>query len=72
MRDVSIGDVATVCGACVGGLLGYFGFVLLLDRGLYALVLPAVRDKLLQHMPSILVYVPEPDLQTGRYSMSRT
>ena len=35
-----IGNVATVCCACVGGVLGYVGFVLLLDRGYYALVLP--------------------------------
>jgi len=40
VRNVLIGDVATVCCACVGGLLGYLGFVLLLDSGLYALVLP--------------------------------
>lgn len=35
-----VGNLATVCFACVGGLLGYLGFVLLLDRGFYALVLP--------------------------------
>jgi len=33
-------DLLTVAFACVGGLLGYLGFVQLLDRGYYALVLP--------------------------------
>jgi hypothetical protein len=35
-----VGNVSTVCCACVGGILGYLGFVVLLDRGYYALVLP--------------------------------
>jgi hypothetical protein len=33
-------NLLTVCFAFVGGLLGYLGFVSLLDRGYYALVLP--------------------------------
>jgi|KBSSwiStaDraftv2_1062776.scaffolds.fasta_scaffold621390_2 hypothetical protein len=40
MRDSFVGNVSTVCCACAGGFLGYAGFVLLLDRGYYALVLP--------------------------------
>lgn len=33
-------DLLTVALACVGGLLGYLGFVQLLGQGYYALVLP--------------------------------
>jgi hypothetical protein len=40
VKDLRVGNVSTVCCACVGGFLGYLGFVLLLDRGYYALVLP--------------------------------
>jgi hypothetical protein len=35
-----VANVSTVVCACMGGLLGYLGFVLLLDRGFYALVMP--------------------------------
>ena len=34
------GNALSVGCACLGGFLGYLGFVLLLDRGFYALVLP--------------------------------
>lgn len=34
------GNASSVCCACLGGFLGYLGFVFLLDRGFYALVLP--------------------------------
>jgi hypothetical protein len=40
MKDILVSDVSTICCACVGGLLGYVGFVLLLQRGFYALILP--------------------------------
>jgi len=40
MKNMPVSDVLAVCCACVGGLLGYLGFVQLLDRGYYALVLP--------------------------------
>ena len=33
-------DVTTVCCACVGALVGYLGFVFLLEQGFYALILP--------------------------------
>src|SRR6185436_11957336 len=35
-----VGDASSLCCACLGGFLGYLGFVFLLERGFYALVLP--------------------------------
>jgi hypothetical protein len=35
-----VSNVGAICCACVGGLLGYVGFFLLLHRGFYALILP--------------------------------
>ena len=33
-------NALAICGALVGGVVGYFGFVVLLDYGFYALALP--------------------------------
>jgi hypothetical protein len=38
--NLVVGNVLTVCCACAGGLLGHLAFGLLIDRGLYALVVP--------------------------------
>jgi hypothetical protein len=35
-----VGNVLTVCCACVGGFLGHLAFGVLVDRGVYALVVP--------------------------------
>jgi len=45
------GDVTTVICAVVGGVLGYHGFVLLLDHGSYALVLPGGLAGLVAGIP---------------------
>jgi hypothetical protein len=39
-EDLLTSNVLALCCACLGGALGYLGFVLLLDQGLYALILP--------------------------------
>jgi len=40
MRTPWISNVLAIGCACVGASLGYLGFVLLLDQGFYALILP--------------------------------
>jgi hypothetical protein len=40
MNDVRRGDVLTVACACLGGYLGYLGFIFLARQGFYAIVLP--------------------------------
>lgn len=40
VNDRLAGNVVTVCFACVGGVVGHLGFGLLLNQGLYAMVLP--------------------------------
>jgi hypothetical protein len=39
-KDILVRNVLTICCACVGGSIGYLGVVLLLERGVYALILP--------------------------------
>ena len=36
----AVGDIFTVAFACIGGALGYLGFVWLMGQGYYALALP--------------------------------
>ena len=33
-------DILALAGAVIGGVLGYFGFLLLVEQGFYALALP--------------------------------
>jgi len=40
VKDRLVGNVLTVCFACVGGVVGHLGFGLLLNQGFYAMVLP--------------------------------
>jgi hypothetical protein len=40
VKDRLVGNVVTVCLACVGGFLGHLGFGLLLNQGFYAMILP--------------------------------
>ena len=40
MKDFPVGNALTILCACLGGYVGYLGFMFLADRGFYALVLP--------------------------------
>ena len=51
MKVSLIANLSTVACALVGGFLGYHGFVLLLDHGSYALVLPGGLAGLVAGIP---------------------